>query len=290
MSRDGTRTLAGLKVALLEARMGEELARLVRGLGGEPVAAPAVREEARDEGPAAERLLELLSREPSAFVVFSTGVGVEALFRGADERGISEKLEAALRRANVVCRGPKPLAALTKLGIPARARTRSPHTTAELLEAMEPLPLGGRSVAVVHYGERNEALTGALVERGARIHDVVVYEWRLPEDLGPLRELVQQLVGRNVGAVAFTSQIQARHLFQVAEEMGLADVLRASLQSDVVVAAVGPTCAEALRRLGVTPHVVPENPKLVSLLASLADYVARRGQDRTGPFAGADSA
>jgi uroporphyrinogen-III synthase len=270
--------------------MGELLVRLVRSLGGEAMVAPAVREEPKDAGTAAERLLELLSREPSSFVVFSTGVGVEALFRGANERGIWEKLGEALRGANVVCRGPKPLAALTKLAIPARARTRSPHTTAQLLETMEPLAVGGCTVAVVHYGERNEALTGALVEGGARIHDVVVYEWRLPEDLGPLRDLVERLTGRNVDAVAFTSQIQARHLFHVAEDMGLADTLRASLQSAVVVAAVGPTCASALRKLGVNPHVVPENPKLVSLLVSLADYVAQRRQNHAGPFAERDSA
>jgi uroporphyrinogen-III synthase len=175
-----------------------------------------------------------------------------------------------------VCRGPKPLVALRRLRIGASLNAKSPFTTGDLLEALGSIELSGRHLVLLHYGERNLPLVAALAARGARVRELLLYEWRLPEDLGPLRSLVAELAERRFAAVAFTSQIQARHLFQVAREMGCAQGLRDALRTDTLVAAVGPTCARALEELGAPPHVVPENPKMGSMLAALAERFSRR--------------
>ena len=47
-----------------------------------------------------------------------------------------------------------------------------------------------------------------------------------------------------------------------------------ALNSDIVVAAVGPTCAEALRAAGIEPDVVPEQPKMAPMVTALADRLA----------------
>jgi uroporphyrinogen-III synthase len=75
-----------------------------------------------------------------------------------------------------------------------------------------------------------------------------------------------------VDAVAFTSQIQARHLFQVAEAMGLAPSLAGALNSRTVVASVGPTCTGALQSFGVTPRVEPERPKMRPMVTALVRH------------------
>jgi uroporphyrinogen-III synthase len=106
------------------------------------------------------------------------------------------------------------------------------------------------------------------------VHELLLYVWRLPEDVEPLRRLVAEIVDGQVGAVVFTSQIQARHLFHVAASMDRAGALRDALRSRTVVTAVGPTCARALAALGVPPHVVPENPKMGAMLTALADHVS----------------
>jgi uroporphyrinogen-III synthase len=64
-----------------------------------------------------------------------------------------------------------------------------------------------------------------------------------------------------------------RNLFEVAGTMGLAPALAAALSSDVIVAAVGPVCADALKDAGVTPDVQPADPKMGPLLTALADYI-----------------
>jgi uroporphyrinogen-III synthase len=272
--------LTGVKVALLEARMSEELGSLIRRQGGEPYNVPAVREEARDAGPEVKALLDALAAEEEPVVLLSTGVGVAGLFREAHALGRAEELRASLKRAITVARGPKPTAALKKEGLEPKRSAKTPFTTADLLAALDGLDLAGRYVAVLHYGERNEGLLDALKDRRVRLHEALLYEWRLPAELGPLRGLVGELIAGQVGAIAFTSQVQARHLFQLARESGQADALAEALRTRTVVAAVGPTCAAALQELGVEPHVVPEHPKMGPMVVELAKHFGAAGERR----------
>jgi hypothetical protein len=73
-------------------------------------------------------------------------------------------------------------------------------------------------------------------------------------------------------AIAFTNQIQIRHLNMVAEGMGLGDDLANALTRRVVVASIGPSCSHQLRQLGIQPMVVPPTPKMRPLISSLTDY------------------
>jgi uroporphyrinogen-III synthase len=83
---------------------------------------------------------------------------------------------------------------------------------------------------------------------------------------------VHELIDGRVDAIAFTTQIQCRHLFRVAGDMGLCQQLVDALNAKAVVAAVGPICTEVLRFFGVTPDVVPTRPKLGPLMNSLSNY------------------
>ncbi|WNG16108.1 uroporphyrinogen-III synthase [Cystobacter fuscus] len=273
--------LEGVRVALLEGRMTGELATLVRRHGGEPYCVPAVREQqsvSAEEEVAA--LLDVLLHESSPVVVLLTGAGVEALCQAADRLGRKAELLERLRRATLVCRGSKPHAALRKEGLEPSIRVEEPYTTGDVIEALAPLDLEGRCVVLLHYGERNQPLLQALEGWRARIQETCLYEWKLPEDLGPLQSLVQELIERRVGAIAFTSQVQVRHLFQVASELGRSEALISALRNDTVVAAVGPTCAGALEASGVTPHVVPERPKMGAMIVSLARFISEAGASR----------
>src|SRR5207245_4706679 len=99
-------SLRGARVALLEARLSEELAALFRRYGAEPHCCPAVREERRDCGAEVAALLDDLRRESSSVFVFSTGVGVDALFAEARRLGREAGLAQAVRRGPARCRGP----------------------------------------------------------------------------------------------------------------------------------------------------------------------------------------
>ena len=269
-------TLAGVRVALLEARLESELAQLVQRLGGVPVSAPAVREAPLDAAPSVAALLDGLATRRVDVVVFLTGAGCRLLFAAAAALGSLDELRAALAHATIVCRGPKPAAALRESGLRASVHTAAPYTTTELLDALAAVDMNGRGVAIVAYGEPNTALDAALRARGAVPETLQVYEWQLPEDPAPLEALVRDIVDGNVDAVAFTSQIQARHLAAVAERLGQRDALVRALGDDVVTASIGPTCTAALESLGVTPHVTAYPPKMRPMLMALGKHLARR--------------
>lgn len=266
---------SGERIALFEARLSAEISQLVRRSGAEPVCVPAVRERRRAAPAEVNALLDEVAAPSSPVFVFSTGVGVSALFEEARSAGRTAELRDAISRGVSVCRGPKPVAALHKQGIAALVRALPPFTTAELLAALSPVEVQDRLVVLVHYGEVNEPLLAALRSRGARLRELTLYEWALPEDTAPLRQMVEDLVQDRFSGAAFTSQIQARNLMAVAEGMGREAALVAALRARVVVAAVGPTCARALTGLGVPPHVVPGTPKMGAMVSALVAQLAR---------------
>jgi uroporphyrinogen-III synthase len=264
-------SLFGARVALLEARRESELAALVRRHGGEAICVPALREVELECEADAACAIDAAGRS-SAVVVLATGVGLERWMAVADKLGRLGELRECLERATVVCRGPKPVAVLKREGLPALLRAPPPHTTRELLELLAGVDVEGRDVVFVHDGGSSRVVSDALAAREARVCDLKPYGWAMPEDTGPLEELVMAMVGGNVDALAITTQIQAQHLFQIAARMGQVPLLREALRNRVIVAAVGPTCAEALERLGAPAHVVPEHGKMGSLVLALAAH------------------
>jgi len=265
-------TLGGARVALLEARMSKELADLVERFGGRPYCVPSVREARLPPLEHVAAFIAALCAGRFSAVVFLTGVGVAALLREADSEGHLTETLNALRKTTTVCRGPKPAAVLRRHDVPIGLSAAEPFTTTELLDALLAIDLDGKEVALVHYGERNSALADALEARGAALEELCLYEWVMPDDVKPLRTLVRDLIDGRVDAVAFTSQVQCRHLFQVAADLGKSEDLVDALSSKVIVAAIGPVCAAALKALGVTPRVLPAHPKMGPMIAALADY------------------
>ncbi|MBS1808582.1 MAG: uroporphyrinogen-III synthase [Acidobacteria bacterium] len=264
--------LHGKRIALLEARMGSELANLIKRHGGEPIQAPALREVSINAGPEVNALIDKLQTGAIAFVIFQTGVGVAGLLSEAERLQRKDELLALLQTVTTIARGPKPTAVLSRNQIKPTFNTPEPYTTTELIAVIDELNVTDKNVAVLHYGERNQALAEALQTRGAILHELCLYEWQMPEDITPLRNLMGDLIAGKVDAVAFTSQIQARHLFQLAADSGCEENLRAALNHKTVVASIGPTCTATLEGFGVPPRVEPEHPKMGPMVLALKEY------------------
>ncbi len=264
------RPLDRRRIGLLESRRADELAALVRRWGGVPVCAASVREVPSSLDHRA--FLERLAARQFSVLILLTGAGARALLDQADAAGLRDAVLVALRHTTLACRGPKPLRVLTKYRLAPAIVTERPHTGTELLRALEATPLRGVRVALVHYGERSQALSDAIVARGGLLEDVCLYEWALPEDREPLRQIARAAVSGDLDALLFTSQVQLRHLLLVAAEIAIADQVVRALSDEVVVGAVGPVCARALGNEGIVPDVLPGQPTSVALVGALADY------------------
>jgi uroporphyrinogen-III synthase len=204
-------------------------------------------------------------------------VGARALARVVETVYPVEKYVAALRKLVVVARGPKPVAVLTEMGIPITVTVPEPNTWRELLRAIDEsaasAPLRGRQIAVQEYGVSNPELLAALSERGARVTSVPVYEWGLPEDLGPLRAAVASLARQEIDVVMFTSGMQVTNLLQVAAETSMEDAVRRAF-SRMLVASIGPVTSEKLREHGLAADLEPSHPKMGYLVSETAQRSA----------------
>ncbi|MEO8563109.1 MAG: uroporphyrinogen-III synthase [bacterium] len=266
--------LEGARIALLEARLSSELADLVRREGGVPVCAPAVTEVHVDVRGLLPALIDDMRQRRCEIVVFLTGAGVLAMLDQARTLGLLDALVEAFSSMTTVCRGPKPAAVLRKHGIAVRVNARAPHTTAELLEVLPASLVAGTGMALLHDGGGNSALVDALRARGAWVEEVRSYEWRLPDDVGPIEELVRQLIDGAIDAIAFTNQVQVRHLFEVGVHMHRSAALLHALQHRTVVGSIGPTCSIALQDHGAPPHVVASPTRMRPLVTAVGTYLA----------------
>lgn len=267
-----TPSFQGLTVLLLESRRSREMAALVSTYGGRPVVAPALREVPLESNPDALVFADALVRGEFDCVVLLTGVGTRALLDVVDRARSREAFVAALAKTKVVVRGPKPLAVLRELKVPAWVAAPEPNTWRELLAALDATgtSLKGLRVAVQEYGVSNPDLLQGLETRGARVTRVPVYRWALPEDVAPLRSAILSVAAGVIDVVIVTTATQAVHFFQVAESMSQASAVREGMRRTVV-ASIGPTTTEALRHQDLAVDLEASHPKMGFLVREAAE-------------------
>lgn len=284
MTSDTRATLRGLKVVSFESRRAKEMAELIRRYGGEPVLAPSMREVALAENRAALDFFPELEAGKFDVVILMTGVGTRTLNQTLLTRYAQEKIVAALQKPRLVARGPKPVAALKELGLTPWLSAPEPNTWREVLSAIDRAgAIAGKRIAVQEYGVPNPELVAGLKQRGAEVKTIAIYRWALPEDLGPLRAAIQQILRGDADVALFTNGAQVDHLFRIAAEDKAEDQLRSTCRK-LVIGSVGPICTQALEKYGLKPDIEPEHPKMGALLAEVAASAstvlkAKRGKE-----------
>ncbi len=271
--------LRGMRVVCFESRRSAESSRLISRQGGEPIVAPALREVPL-RGPSGLDALEqdLLAGAP-VLLILLTGVGAELLIEGLGQSSSRQRALELLSSASttIVCRGPKPHATLKACGIRPAVVVGEPNTWRDVLRELDERALvAGRAVHVQEYGRSNRELLEALEQRGpASLRQVKTYEWTLPEDLQPLQTAIERIAGGDAEVALFTSGIQVTHLFQVAEQQGQVERLRAGF-GRLVIASVGPLTSESLLSAGLSPDIEPDHPKLGHLMLALAEQAGAK--------------
>jgi len=263
---------SGLRVLSLESRRAIEIERLIRSQGGVCFVAPSMREVPLEDNPGAFEFAARLFRQGDSggdfdMAIFLTGVGARLLNQILETRYPPGALAEALRRVTVVARGSKPLAVMREWDVPVAVTVPEPNTWREILSATENRP--ERRIAVQEYGRPTPELIEGLQRRGAEVTTVPVYQWELPEDLGPLREAMRQLIAGDFDVVLLTTSMQVPHLLRVAADEGQEVEVRAALKR-AVIASVGPTTTATLRELGLEPDFEPTHPKMGFLVNETA--------------------
>jgi len=269
-------SFGGLRVLALESRHAKELAKLIAAYDGKPTVAPALREVSIEPSEALAFSAGLISGQFHV-VIFLTGSGTRALIAAVESQYPRELLSAALQRARVVARGPKPVSVLSELGVKPGLVAPEPNTWREILQVLDsdanPQSVRGLRVAVQEYGTPCTELLQGLKARGAHVTTIQVYRWSLPEDTAPLRQAAKCIAGGEIDVVLFTSAVQVAHLFQVAAEMKIEKSMRNNIDR-VVIGSIGPTTSDRLRSIGLQADLEASRPKMGFLVREAAERSA----------------
>ena len=146
------------RIAILESRLGEQVADLVKQRGGVPFHAPALSELPDLDPQKIAALVRSLEAQPPKLVIFQTGVGTKALFAATDALKLTETFLRILDRATVAVRGPKPAGPLRARKVRIDRSAADPFTTHEVLDSIKDLELKGERVIIHRHGSANVEL------------------------------------------------------------------------------------------------------------------------------------
>jgi len=226
---------------------------------------------------------EAVIAHPPQYLVATTGIGVRAWFETAQAWGLGAKLAEALAATRIVARGPKAAAAVHVAGLQVWA-TPPDERLGAALALVTAEDVGGRMIAIQHYGKRDERAVATLAAAGAEVIEVPVYRYAAPVDDDRAVRLVEATCAGDVDALTFTSAPAVTNFLAIAHRAGLAgDALAACNDGSVVAACIGPVCAQAAEGAGFADPVSPSHGRLGLLVRTVtAALESRRRSLRLG--------
>lgn len=254
-----TTPLAGKRIAVPESRQLDLFADMLESRGAGVRRCPLVDiHDAPDPAPVEAWLRDFADGGYDDLILL-TGEGLRRLLGFAERTGggLRERFVTALAGVRTITRGPKPARALREIDLRAGLPASTP-TTDGVIETLSAHDLSGRVVGVQLYGtDPNDKLMSFLARAGADARPVAPYVYADAAEDAQVVTLIEQIAGGDMDAIAFTSSPQVRRLFAVARRHEMEEGLQAALDR-IVVAAVGPLVADALRDRDVTVDLMPE--------------------------------
>jgi uroporphyrinogen-III synthase/uroporphyrinogen III methyltransferase/synthase len=253
--------LAGRTIAVTRGeKRNDPLAVQLRELGARVVEVPSIAiAPPASYGPLDEALRDL-SR--FAWAVFASANGVERTLDRAAQLGITAERWRDVKLAAVGPATAERLALALRVPdlVPAEARGSA------LAAALAPV-VAGRAVLVPRAEEGRPELVDGLRSAGAEVCAPTAYR-TVPVEKEALQPLADALTRGEVDAIAFASPSAVRSV------VGALGHDSRAILGRVVLAAIGPTTAGALREVGLHPAVEPATYTVPALAAALADLLA----------------
>ena len=261
------RPLFGSRVLVTRAAdQSGEIVGALRELGAEAVVIPMIRLAPPADLSEIDAALGRLSAYDALF--FTSANAVRFLVARAREIGLAAFADAP----PVACVGPITADAARRAGFSVELVPDDRRDAAGLLEAVSKhCPPRGRRFLIPQAEAARPVLASGLREGGAVVDAVTVYRTLAAEvDAKALRE---QLCSRRFDALTFTSPSTAENFAALLDEQSL------KAAANCTIAAIGSVTADALRRLGLEPDWVPDEPTMQRLAEGLA---ARMGREPEG--------
>ena len=251
-------TLSGDRVVIPESRELDRFSAMLERHGATVLRSPLILIRPLEDTAALDAWLERLIEGSHDTIAFYTGEGVTHILGRAEQLGLREEVMTAFAQLRKIARGPKPGAALRKVGLSADLTAVAP-TTEGLLTTFETLLLQGHNVAVQLYpGAPADRLRAALNGWGAQFDPVLPYRYVSDEADDEVASVIRQMARGEIDLIAFTSKLQVQRLLEVAQRKELEKELQQALRATTI-AAVGPVVAAAVEEAGGTVRIQPSS-------------------------------
>ncbi|MBP1995552.1 uroporphyrinogen-III synthase [Paenibacillus eucommiae] len=262
-------SLHGKRIVIAGSRKTVEMSTIIEKQGGIPIirSLQGIVVLAEKE---VEHDLRTFIDNGSDWVIFTTGIGLQALLDQSEQLGFDSTFLNKIKSSKVAIRGYKTLALLKKLGILPIAVDHD-GTTEGLIQALESFDFTGQRVTVQLHGEPVPSLVDFLESKGAVVRTILPYT-HIPPENHVLELLCQEMAEGSVDAICFTTAVQVRYFFQYIRNNGSYQQIQELFATSVLAAAVGRVTAEAIREEGVSRVLVPQSERMGALIVELSRY------------------
>jgi uroporphyrinogen III methyltransferase/synthase len=248
------------------AEQAPELARALSSAGAEPVVIPLIELRAAPDPTALDMALARLDQYDA--LIFTSANAVRFTAERADARGI-----APSRARAVVCVGSRTAEAAVAAGFSVDYTPAHRYDARGVLEEItRVLPPRGRRFLLPRSELADERLPRGLGDAGAAVDAPVAYRNVAAEvDVEALRAA---LVAGQLDVLSFASPSAVRRFRELLDDASLARA------AHCLVAAIGPTTAQALHEAGLPAQVIASRSGVAGLVEAIAASVAAQTESR----------
>ncbi|MCW4048118.1 MAG: uroporphyrinogen-III synthase [Candidatus Bathyarchaeota archaeon] len=266
-------SLSGKVVAILRpSHQSMETAEHIEKLEGIPYMIPILEITTPVDKKELHGFIDTIIDEAINTLIFLSVNSVHILFEEAQNLDLLSNLLDSVNRMKVIAIGTKTQQVLREQGI-VYVTIPDRHTTDGVIECLGE-DLTNSIIGIPRSSKADNELVAFLTEKGAKVHEVIAYISKAPEDTSKVKPFIDDLKAGKIDAVTFTSASTAINLITLTEKLGLVDELRKSLDQ-VLVAAIGPKTEGTLTDLGFRVDVVPKIYSIEAMISALALEIKR---------------
>ncbi|WP_160722023.1 uroporphyrinogen-III synthase [Bacillus sp. USDA818B3_A] len=233
----------------------KSFSQLVERYGGIPVEIPLIAFRPIEKNHRLQDCLEAL--DTYDWIIFTSNVTVETFFSFYDRE------VTALPKIAVI--GKKTAEVLREKGIHA-AFIPSAYVAEVFVSEFLPVVDADARVLLPKGNLAREYIASSLMDAGAQVDEVVIYETYLPEE--SRERLAQMLDNNELDILTFTSPSTVDHLMEVVREFGLEEKLE-----KCIIGCIGPVTEKKLLEYGLPVHASPEEYTVKDMIKSTIAFL-----------------